>query len=125
MAEDLEIDLLHLKAALIFDRSPRTEDRGSFAAEVGMKEQSRLGERSFQGQTRSRSGGSSPSGRRRRGPPSMILEVRLPSHLLDAPELPRREPVGMKRAIEHLERQVGDPRSPEANTHAQHVLSGH
>ena len=35
--------------------------------------------------------------------PSMILKVRLPAELLDAPELARREPVGMERAIEHLE----------------------
>src|SRR5271166_4057983 len=51
-------------------------------------------------------------------------EVRLPPSLLDPPELPRREPVGMERAIEHLERLVGDSRSPGSNTHARHVLSG-
>ena len=35
-------------------------------------------------------------------------EVGLPSLLLDTPELSRREPFGMERAIEHLKRQVGD-----------------
>ena len=123
MPEDLKIDLLDFEAALVFDASARTKDRGSFAAEVRMKEQAGLGERGLGARQDLRQ-----ADRARTEDDGMAPiddpEVRLPPKLLNAPELPRREPVGMERAIEHLERQVGDSRSPGANTHAQHVLSG-
>ena len=52
MGEDLDIDSLHLEAALIFDRSTGAEKGGSLAVEVGSKEQAGLGVVSFRGLTR-------------------------------------------------------------------------
>jgi hypothetical protein len=45
-------------------------------------------------------------------------DVRLPAVLRDPPVSSHGEPVGMERPAEDLERQVGDPRTPKAHSHA-------
>ena len=44
-------------------------------------------------------------------------EVGRPALVLDPTERPGGEPFGMQGAMEDLERQVGDPRSPGTHTH--------
>ena len=51
-------------------------------------------------------------------------EIGFPILLGHALESPRREPFGMERAVEDLESQVGDARSPGTDTHTQQILSG-
>src|SRR5262249_17730088 len=52
-------------------------------------------------------------------PPFDDPQIGFPTRLFDAAEDAGAEPLGMQPAVINLERQVGDPRSPEPPSHSQ------
>jgi hypothetical protein len=118
MTKNLSIDSIDFKAGLVLDDSAGLEGGGSFGLDRGLEEQSRLREKSLApgkhlGQ---------PNRPRAEDDGMTSLDdsdIRLPPFLRDPAVNPRREPVGMKSAVEHLKCKVRHPRAAGSDTHDQ------
>ena len=109
VSEDLGVDPLDLEAGLVLDPALGPEGRRPLVADRRVEQQAGLGqERLGAGQDLGQADAARPEDDR--VAPLDDPDVGLPAVLGDPAMLADREPVGMDRPAEDLERQVGDPR---------------